>query len=76
MALFSTKVESLRKKSESIVSIFTKTVNDLKIVNTETQAASDAKSAEIIKLQQEVTELESIKLSNEKVISKIETILS
>lgn len=76
MALFSTKVENLRKKSESIVSIFTKTVNDLKAVNTETQAASDVKNAEIVKLQQEVTDLEAIKSSNEKVISKIETILS
>lgn len=76
MAFFASKVTNLRKKSDSIISIFTKTVNELKTVNAEADSISDVKNAEIAKLQQEVTELDAIKASNEKVISKIETILS
>ena len=76
MAFFASKVTNLRKKSDSIISIFTKTVNELKTVNAEADSISDVKNAEIAKLQQEVTDLDAIKASNEKVISKIETILS
>lgn len=76
MAFFSDKITSLRKKSESIVNVFTKTVNELKTVNAEVVVVSDTKTAEIAKLEQEVADLASIKMANEKVISKIETILS
>lgn len=76
MGIFkSSTVASLQTKSKSIVDVFTKTVTELKSVNSEVDKLSNEKSEQRNKLDQELVELSEVKASNERIVSKIEKIL-
>ena len=70
-----TDVELLEQKSNNIVSVFTRTIAELKSVNEEISESAEQKETLKRQLEQELAKLDYIKVSNEKVISKIERIL-
>ena len=75
MALFSKSVSSLQTKSRDILNVFTRTVEQLKAVNSEAQALSAKKTEERNNLDKEIVELSEVQSSNERIVSKIEKIL-
>ena len=64
-------IDGLSKDSQGIVDIFTRTVDDLKELNTQIDIHSVERENAIKKLTLEMEKLSSIKGDNEKVISKI-----
>ncbi len=75
MALFSKSVSSLQTKSRDILNVFTRTVEQLKAVNSEAQALSAKKTEERNNLDKEIVEMSKVQSSNERIVSKIEKIL-
>ena len=69
------KTELLQKKSKNIISVFTRTVEELKVVNQEIDETVKEKQAIMLQLQQESFALDMTKAGNEKIISNIEKIL-
>lgn len=69
------KIDALANKSKGIISIFTETVENLTNVNKEIESEIDSKSAEIAVLTQDVQSLDDIKISNDKIISKVKQII-
>ena len=67
-------IENLQKQSTDIVSIFTKTVEDLKTVNTHVETQEKQRIEQKAKIDAELAALSTIKVDNEKVISKISKI--
>lgn len=67
----STSVESLKKKSQGILDVFSKTVNDLNAVNEKIDAEVTNRHTEISRLTSESYELETQKAANAKVATKI-----
>lgn len=67
-------VSRLQKNSQSIVDVFTKTVNKLNVVNKEIEVNVSKRELEIAKLRDESTRLGHIKANNDKVISKLNSI--
>jgi len=81
MGLFSSKpkqtdVELLKEKTSNILSVFTKTMEDLKQVNSEIETARTEKLELIKQLTAEHLELETTMTANASVIEKIQNILS
>jgi hypothetical protein len=67
----SSTVESLKKKSQGILDVFSKTVNDLNAVNEKIETEVSNRHAEISRLTSESYELETQKAANAKVATKI-----
>lgn len=65
------KVEKLQKKSESVISVFTKTVNELVQVDNEIDTEIGKRQQEITELQAEVDALTVTKSKNESVVNRI-----
>jgi hypothetical protein len=73
---FGPKSESLQKKSTNILSVFTKTVEELTTVNADAEVEANKKTEEIKVAQAELESLEKLREANTKVIEKINLILS
>lgn len=69
-------VESLQKKSDSVVSVFTKTVTDLSAINEEADKKLQANVVSISALQNENEEITKVVASNQKFVDKIKSFLS
>lgn len=75
MAFFkSNSVEALKRKSASIVDVFTRTVEDLNEVNQEIQKTAEEKAAEKARLEADLAILNLQKDENTRVINKIQKI--
>lgn len=72
--LKSNSVEALKRKSASIVDVFTRTVEDLNDVNQEIQKVAEDKAAEKARLEADLAILNLQKDENSRVIRKIEQI--
>lgn len=70
------KIEKLITKSNGIFSIFTKTQEDLRLVNNEIQAEINPREDEIQKITAELEKLKGIQTENEKLSAKIENFLT
>lgn len=64
-------VKKLQDRSNNIMNVFTKTVDDLSKVNEECVAALSERRAKITSLQAEADAIQSTKDANTKVITKI-----
>lgn len=70
--LFKTnRVESLKQKSDNVVNVFAKTITDLERVNSQINAEIKVREDLINKLTEEGLRLDTTRISNNKVISKI-----
>lgn len=69
------KVTNLQERSKDILNVFTKTSEELQIVNNHVQVAKTQKLEEIKKLNQEVSDLDVITVGNTKIIQKVEEFL-
>lgn len=67
-------VEYLKKKSNSILDVFTKTVSELTSVNEEITSVSEEKATEKARLEADLAILSLQKDENNRVIKKIEQI--
>lgn len=74
--LFSNPVKSVTDKSSKILDVFTKTVDDLKNVNTEVDGHINAQEEEKRKLEENLAALNEVKVQNSKVIEKINKLFS
>jgi len=76
--LFSTTKlsSSLADKSTKILTIFTKTIEDLKQVNQQAEAEIAEKERIINEAQEEKSSLQDLTLENNKIINNINSILS
>lgn len=68
-------VQSFKSASDNILSIFTKTVNDLNNVNFKINDNIAIKNIKITKLAEENVALLDIRTSNDKMINKLNEIL-
>lgn len=64
-------VKTLQKKSEDILSVFTKTVEELKSVNSSVDKEVSDREVQKAKIENELAELSKTKQKNEAVIYKI-----
>lgn len=69
-------VDSLRERSDDILSVFTDTVQQCTYVNQEIKKLADEKQAEADKLLQEVSVLDGISKKNENLANKINQFLT
>lgn len=69
------KITALENTSKGIISIFTETIDKLMKVNNEIESEIDIKQGEIAALTQDVQSLDDIKISNDKIISKVKQII-
>jgi len=67
-------VLELQDRSKNVVDVFTRTVEDLKQINHDIQNLSEKKEQEKAKLEGELATLDGQKVSNNKVIEKINKI--
>ncbi len=74
--IFGTTIEQLQNKSKNALDIFTKTVNDLVAINVEVRQEVKTRDEKINVLIDEKNTLIDVITENEKVISKIQNILS
>ena len=70
------KVKQLQSKSDNILDVFTKTVNDLSKVNDEAVREASNRRAEAAQLLSEAESLDTVVTKNSKVIGKINSILN
>ena len=68
--MWSTK-KTLRKQSEEIISIFTKTIENLSSINKEGEVEIQTNNLEIQRLEQNNTELMSVIKSNSNIINNV-----
>lgn len=68
-------IDNLKLESESILDIFTITVNDLKEVNKRTEDQVQKRENVLAETQRQIWDLKTIQDSNTKVIDKINKIL-
>lgn len=73
--LFGNKITKLSSNSANIISIFTNTINDLVNINEQIDSEIDSKTEVIATLTQEVQTLDDLKISNDKIISKVKQII-
>lgn len=71
-SLFLNSAKSLENRSNSVMSVFSKTVDDLNKINTEVLESKVKKIEAISKITKEVDTLEAIHISNSKIINKID----
>lgn len=68
--------KNFQKKSDNVVNVFKKTVNDLTQLNAEINKENLKKVEEIAKLEQESEDLIILSVSNTKIIDKINQFLN
>lgn len=68
---FGNPVERLSKRSEDILSVFTKTINDLREINASVSEEVSSREIQKAKLDEELLSLNQVKVRNESVISKV-----
>lgn len=76
MNILFNKVERLQKASKDAFSVFTKTVNKLKNLNESIQVEKDSRIQEMQDLQAEINTLDLQEQANNKVIERINQIVS
>ena len=69
-------VEKLRSQSNNILNVFTQTINGLQSVNNDVDQHVQAKTDQKTKLEQELADLNDIKVSNTQTIEKLSKIFS
>jgi hypothetical protein len=69
--MFGTTIDKLQKNSDKIVSVFTKTIQDLTAVNAEVDTNIATREAEIKRIEEEKANLTSIKDKNSAMITKL-----
>lgn len=68
-------VQRLKDRSQSILDVFTKTVSDLTLVNQQIEVEEESRQKKIESINLELKSLEETKVSNIKVIDRINSIL-
>lgn len=76
MNLLFNKVERLQKASQGAFSAFTKTVEKIKKINESIKVERDSRTQEMQDLQAEITTLNLQEETNNKVIERINSIIS
>ncbi len=75
MNIFGNRVADISARSESAIGVFTKTVQKLKAINSDSIAAREKNQTELDRLNSENTHLAGIEAENSKMIFKIEEFL-
>ena len=70
------KIQNLKKSSQAILDVFTKTQEDLQKVNEAILEEKEIRNKKISALVGEVMELDNLQINNHKVITKIEKFLN
>jgi len=70
------KIQNLKKSSQAILDVFTKTQEDLQRVNNAILEEKEIRNKKISALVGEVMELDNLQINNHKVITKIEKFLN
>lgn len=70
------KIQNLKKSSQAIFDVFTKTQEDLQKVNDAILEEKEIRNKKISVLVGEVMELDNLQINNHKVITKIEKFLN
>lgn len=70
------KIQNLKKSSQAILDVFTKTQEDLQKVNDAILEEKEIRNKKISALVGEVMELDNLQINNHKVITKIEKFLN
>lgn len=68
-------VDSLKKESENVLSVFRKTVENLKAIKDKALIESEIRTSAAKKLSEEAKQLESLAEDNSKIANKIENLL-
>lgn len=69
------EIPTLQKESANIIDVFTKTINDLDLVNDKISNAWSARNNKIAELEKEQKALEDTKKTNNKIRDKLTSIL-
>lgn len=69
-------VKKLQEKSDGIISVFTKTINELKVVNDEVDKELTSREQEKARIENELVLLNTTKAKNTTTINKINSLLS
>lgn len=69
-------LSGLQKRGAAITDVFTKTKNDALALATDVRTLSNEKTQEIAKLQQEVTDLDTLAKGQENLAAKIDSFLT
>jgi hypothetical protein len=75
LSIFKSNVSVLKAKGNSIVDVFTKTITDLKAVNSDIEKAQTERQVKIEIIIAEQEELSAIHSQNSKVIDKLNLIM-
>lgn len=67
-------IQKLKYQSVAAIAIFDKTVADLELANTSCEVEKKTREKEIEKLNSEISEIDSVQSTNNKVINKINSI--
>lgn len=70
------KIQNLKKSSQAILDVFTKTQEDLQKVNDAILEEKEIRKKKITELVGELMELDNLQINNHKVITKIEKFLN
>jgi septal ring factor EnvC (AmiA/AmiB activator) len=70
------KIQNLKKSSQAILDVFTKTQEDLQKVNDAILEEKEIRNKKITESVGEVMELDNLQINNHKVITKIEKFLN
>ncbi len=74
MFTIKTSVERLQEETSKVLSIFSKTIDKLVIVNEECLNTSNSNKIVIKELEKENTDLDSIRITNSKIITNIKNL--
>lgn len=69
-------VDSLKKESENVLSVFRKTVENLKIIKDKALIESENKASQARELSEQARQLETLAEDNNKIAEKIRNLLS
>ena len=67
-------IKKLQEKSRSIIDVFSKTIDELSVVNSDIKLLSEEKVAEKAKIDEELALLANQEASNQKVIENIKKV--
>ena len=76
MSLTGNKIKSLQKKSQDELNIFTGTVKRLSKINVDIRIEKKKRNELIAKLKEEVLELGSTEVKNDRLVAKIQDFLN
>lgn len=76
MGLFKTRIEGLKKQSDSYAAMFTTALKNLSAVNQEIDIEVEKRNSQIAALDKEISELAVVKDKNELIFSNVDKILN